>query len=179
MFLKELDIKDKDNIIALALFGSYNTEQWIKYKSDIDILVLLNERKGVSFEFELEDKLIPLLEKFYKYDNIQLTFLYLNEFDSIFAKCYIESKDKVIFDINKEIDFRLYVNKYLRNNEWLNSLIKEDTGCLERDIRLSPYYINKKERLEKKFYVAKDTLSLLRGAMKEFNNTNSIFLYKF
>lgn len=30
MFLKELEIKDKDNIIALALFGSYNTEQWIK-----------------------------------------------------------------------------------------------------------------------------------------------------
>ena len=132
MFLKELEIKDKDNIIALALFGSYNTEQWVKYKSDIDILVLLNERKGVSFEFELEDKLIPLLENFYEYNNIQLTFLYLNEFDSIFAKCYIESKDKVIFDINKEIDFRLYVNKYLRNNEWLNSLIKEDTELLRR-----------------------------------------------
>lgn len=97
-----------------------------------------NEREGVSFE--LDDKLIPLLENFYEYNNIQLTFLYLNEFDSIFAKCYIESNDKVIFDINKEIDFRLYVNKYLRNNEWLNSLIKEDTGGLERDIRLSPYY---------------------------------------
>ncbi|AWK51481.1 hypothetical protein DIC82_10760 [Clostridium beijerinckii] len=41
---------------------------------------------------------------------------------------------------------------------------------------MSPYYKYKKERLEKKFYVAKDTLSLLRGAMKEFNNTNSIFL---
>jgi Nucleotidyltransferase domain. len=44
MFLKELKIENKDNIIALALFGSYNTEQWIKNKSDIDILVLLNER---------------------------------------------------------------------------------------------------------------------------------------
>jgi len=41
---------------------------------------------------------------------------------------------------------------------------------------LAPYYKYKKERLEKKFYIAKDTLSLLRGAMKEFNNTNSIFL---
>jgi len=41
---------------------------------------------------------------------------------------------------------------------------------------MSPYYKYKKERLEKKFYVAKDTLSLLRGSMKEFNNTNSIFL---
>ena len=51
----------------MALFGSYNTKQWIKNKSDKDILVLLNERKGVSFE--LEDKLIPLLESFYQYPN--------------------------------------------------------------------------------------------------------------
>ncbi|MCE5220687.1 MAG: hypothetical protein LLF98_05300 [Clostridium sp.] len=41
---------------------------------------------------------------------------------------------------------------------------------------MSLYYKYKKERLEKKFYVSKDTLSLLRGAMKEFNNINSIFL---
>lgn len=132
MALKELEITIKDNIIALALFGSYNTNHWIKNKSDIDILVLLNERKGISFEFELEDKLIPILEEFYRYDNIQLTFLYINEFDSPFAKCYIDSKDKLILDTNKEIDFRLYVNKYLRNNEWLDSLLKEDTKLLRR-----------------------------------------------
>ena len=132
MLLKELNLEDKDNIIALALFGSYNTEQWIRNKSDIDILVLLNEKIGVNFEFDLEDKLIPLLQKFYKYDNIHLTFVYLNEFDSNFANCYINSKDKVIYDPNKEIDFRLYVNKYLRNNEWLDSLIKSDTELLRR-----------------------------------------------
>ena len=117
MFLKELNIQEKDNIISLALFGSYNTKQWIKNKSDIDILILLDEKKGISFEFQLEDKLTPVLEEFYKYDNIQLTFLYLNEFDTIFAKCYIDSEDKLILDHNKEIDFRMYVNKYLRNNE--------------------------------------------------------------
>lgn len=133
MFLKELKINNKDNIIALALFGSYNTEHWIKNRSDIDILVLLNERKGISFEFELEDELVPLLEEVYQYDNIQLTFLYLNEFDSPFAKCYIDSKDKLILDVNKEIDFRLYVNKYLRNNEWLNSMLKKDTELLRRE----------------------------------------------
>jgi len=98
MLLKELNLEDKDNIIALALFGSYNTEQWIRNK----------------------------------YDNIHLTFVYLNEFDSNFANCYINSKDKVIYDPNKEIDFRLYVNKYLRNNEWLDSLIKSDTELLRR-----------------------------------------------
>ena len=90
------------------------------------------KKKVFSFEFELEDKLLPLLEEFYKYNNIQLTFLYLNEFDSNFAKCYIDSKDKLILDINKEIDFRMYVNKYLRNNEWLDLLIKKDTELIRR-----------------------------------------------
>lgn len=39
-----------------------------------------------------------------------------------------------------------------------------------------PYYKYKKERLEKKFAVAVDTLTLLQGAMKEYNNTNSIYI---
>ena len=41
---------------------------------------------------------------------------------------------------------------------------------------MSPYYKYKKEKLEKKFYVAKDTLALLIGAMNEFTSTKSIFL---
>lgn len=39
-----------------------------------------------------------------------------------------------------------------------------------------PYYKYKKERLEKKFSVAVETLLLLQGAMKEYNNTQSIYL---
>ena len=133
MFLREFEIKNEDNIIALALFGSYNTKSWIKNKSDIDVLILLNEKRDVSFEFQLEDELIPSLEEFFKYNNIHLTFLYINEFDSSLARCYIDSQDKIIIDYNREIDFRLYVNKYLRNNEWLDSLIKEDTKLLRRE----------------------------------------------
>ncbi|NFG41551.1 hypothetical protein FC789_10215 [Clostridium botulinum] len=128
--IKDLKIDDTDNIIALAVFGSYNTENFIENRSDIDILILLNERRGVEFEFKLEDELLSKLEDFFSYDNIHITFLYLNEFDSDLAKCYIESKNKIILDFNKEIDFRLYVNKYLRNNEWLNKLIKHDTELL-------------------------------------------------
>ena len=133
MFLREFKIRKEDNIIALALFGSYNTELWIENKSDIDILVLLTEKRDVSFEFQLEDELIQSLEEFFKYNNIHLTFLYISEFDSSLARCYIDSKDKIIIDYNREIDFRLYVNKYLRNNEWLDSLIKEDTKLLRRE----------------------------------------------
>lgn len=72
------------------------------------------------------------LEEFFSYSNIYLAFLYLNEFDSELGKCYIENKNKLILDFNKEIDFRLYVNKNLRNNEWLNRLIKADTELLNR-----------------------------------------------
>jgi len=133
MFLKKFKIKNKDNIIALALFGSYNTEAWIKNKSDIDVLVLLDEKREVSFEFQLEDELTPTLEEFFDYNNIHLTFLYISEFESSLARCYVDSKDKIIIDCNREIDFRLYVNKYLRNNEWLDSLIKEDTKLLRRE----------------------------------------------
>ena len=96
MFLKEFKVKDEDNIIALALLGSYNTEVWIKNKSDIDVLVLLDEKRDVTFEFRLEDELIPSLEEFFKYNNIHLTFLYISEFDSSLARCYIDSNDKMI-----------------------------------------------------------------------------------
>lgn len=34
-------------------------------------------------------------------------------------------------DIMDEIDFRLYVNKYLRENEWLIRKTREDTKFLE------------------------------------------------
>ncbi|SFD26641.1 nucleotidyltransferase domain-containing protein [Clostridium uliginosum] len=128
--IKDFKIDDTDNIIALAVFGSYNTENWLENRSDIDILILLKEKRGVEFEFKLEDELLSKLEDFFSYNNMHITFLYLNEFDSDLAKCYIESKNKIILDFNKEIDFRLYVNKYLRNNEWLNKLIRHDTELL-------------------------------------------------
>ena len=41
---------------------------------------------------------------------------------------------------------------------------------------MTPYYKYKKERLEKKFDVAIETLLLLQGAIKEYSNTNSIYL---
>ncbi|MHC1682947.1 MAG: hypothetical protein AB6733_08365 [Clostridiaceae bacterium] len=41
---------------------------------------------------------------------------------------------------------------------------------------MTPYYKYKKERLESKFNIAKDTLTLMQGAIKEYTNTKSIFL---
>lgn len=125
MLLKNLKICNK-NIISMAVIGSYNTEYWKENVSDIDILVLLNKKIDVSLEFDLEDELTPILEEYFNYNNIHLTFLYLNDFEHPLALEYIKSNDKLVFDNEKEIDFRLYINKYRRNNQWLEDLIKRD-----------------------------------------------------
>lgn len=125
MLLKNLKICNK-NIVSMAVIGSYNTEYWKENVSDIDILVLLNKKIDVSLEFDLEDELTPILEEYFNYNNIHLTFLYLNDFEHPLALEYIKSNDKLVFDNEKEIDFRLYINKYRRNNQWLEDLIKRD-----------------------------------------------------
>lgn len=133
MLLDQLSLENRD-IISMAVIGSYNTEHWRKGRSDIDILILLNKKIDVSIEFDLEDELTPILEKYFNYNNIHLTFLYMNDFAHPLALEYIKSNDKLIFDANKEIDFRIYVNKYRRNNQWLEDLIKRDTVDRRSDI---------------------------------------------
>lgn len=115
--LSELENVKFKNIIALAVFGSFETECFREGQSDIDILVLLEYREDVIEEFDIEDYLMPLLEKHFEYDNIHLTFLTMKEYDTVFARQYLDSKDKLILNEFKELDFRLYVNKYLRNSQ--------------------------------------------------------------
>ena len=109
MLLKDLKIFNK-NIISMAIIGSYNTKYWRVNRSDIDILILLDKKIDVSIEFDLEDELIPMLQKYFNYNNIHLTFLYMKDFEHPLALEYIKSNDKLVFDKEKEIDFRLYVN---------------------------------------------------------------------
>ncbi|KOA20840.1 hypothetical protein CLHOM_09830 [Clostridium homopropionicum DSM 5847] len=128
--LSNLKLPKIDNLISAAIFGSYGTEFWVCGRSDIDILLLLQYRIDASTEFKIEDTLIPLFEEYFNYKNIHLTFIYMNEFASPFARHYIKSNDKLIIDPLKEIDFRLYVNKYIRENEWLQNRIDEDMKLL-------------------------------------------------
>ncbi|ENY99983.1 nucleotidyltransferase domain-containing protein [Clostridium thermobutyricum] len=116
-------IKNK-NIISLATFGSFNTKYWRNGFSDIDILVLIEHRNDVMEEFDIEDEIIPILEKHFEYNKIHLTFLEMKEFDTVFARQYIDSKDKLILNELKEMDFRIYVNKYIRNNKNLSRGLK-------------------------------------------------------
>ena len=108
MLLKDLKIYN-ENIISMAIIGSYNTEYWRANRSDIDILVLLNKKTDVSIEFDLEDELIPVLEKYFNYNNIHLTFLYINDFEHQLALEYIKSNDKLVLNNEKEIDNDRYV----------------------------------------------------------------------
>lgn len=129
--LKDFKIDNIDNVVSLALFGSYSTKYWISGKSDIDVLVLMKKRDDVMEEFDLEDELLPLLEEHFQYDKIHLTFINMRDYDTIFARQYLDSDDKLILDEFMEIDFRLYINKHIRNEEWLERKIKRDTKLME------------------------------------------------
>ncbi len=94
-------------------------------------MILLNKNLGVEFEFKIEDELLLGLQKFFEFDNIHIVFLYMNEFDNTIADSYLLSNNKIILDFEREIDFRMYVNKYHRNNEWLENIIKEDMKLMK------------------------------------------------
>lgn len=131
--LKDLNLKKIDNLISLAVFGSYETKYFREGFSDIDIFVLIKNREDIMDEIELEDNILPILQEYFNYDNIHLTFLTMRDYDTRLASQYIESNDKLIIDEFSEIDFRLYVNKYLRENGWRIKRAREYNKFLEEN----------------------------------------------
>lgn len=129
--LKDLNLKKIDNLISLAVFGSYETEYFREGFSDIDIFVLIKNREDIMDEIEMEDNILPILQEYFNYDNIHLTFLTMRDYDTRLANQYINSEDKLIIDEFSEIDFRLYVNKYLRENGWRIKRAREYNKFLE------------------------------------------------
>ena len=98
----------------------------IKYsKKSLEVYKELEAEKNVS---SIENNLGKL---FFEFDNIHIVFLYMNEFDNTIADSYLLSNNKIIIDFEREIDFRMYVNKYHRNNEWLENIIKEDMKLMK------------------------------------------------
>lgn len=62
---------EDSNIIYISQFGSYGTEEWVEYVSDIDIGVVVNSLE--ELDCTLEDRLTNDFKKMYKYDNINIT----------------------------------------------------------------------------------------------------------
>ena len=116
---------DNENLITLTLIGSYNTKYRFEGKSDIDILALI-KKNDFNVEFEIENKYMEVLQKYFNYDDIHFTFIGLNSFDTVFADIYIDYKDKLIFNIDLHYDYLMYISKFNRVNENLIKLVRED-----------------------------------------------------
>ena len=123
-FLKELQ-KYKE-IIALCGFGSYGTEYWIENRSDIDLIIVVGPNVTFLDTLNIEDEIREIVEGFYKYDKIHLTFLLFNEFSNKYARIAIDSENKYILDEERWYDFNHYVLKAARNNERLEKILKID-----------------------------------------------------
>ena len=97
------ELKKINELVCIAEFGSYNTEYWIKDRSDIDLAVVVNH--GVSFldTLDIEDDIIKAAQEYYEYENIHL-----------------------ILDNERWYDFQHYVFKYARLNEKLERTLKID-----------------------------------------------------
>lgn len=113
-FIKKL--KTIDKIIGISEFGSFNTEDWIKDRSDIDIAVIMAPKMTFMDTLEIEDELLELLTEFYNYEDIHMTFILFKDFGSKFARIAIESEKIYVTNEERWFDFSHYVRKYFRNN---------------------------------------------------------------
>lgn len=119
-------LKELNSIVCVAEFGSYNTEYWIKDRSDIDLAVIV--KSGVTFidTLDLEDEIIKAAYEYYKYEKIHLTFILFRDFSSKYARIAVDSNKKYIIDEECWYDFQHYVFKYVRLNEKLEKTLKLD-----------------------------------------------------
>lgn len=120
------NLQSISGLVAVSQFGSYNTDYWIKDRSDIDLLIVVE--RGISYldTLDMEDKLLPVFEKYYNYSKIHLTFLLFKDFSSKYARIAIDSNTVFIIKDNDWFDFKHYVLKYIRNNENLERNLKID-----------------------------------------------------
>lgn len=106
-FINEL--RKINGIISICEFGSYGTKYWIKDRSDIDLAVVVAPKMSFMDTINIEDKIEELSKEYYKYDNIQLTFILFNDFSSKYARMAVDSEKKYIIDENNWYDFQHYV----------------------------------------------------------------------
>lgn len=117
-------LRDIKGIVGVSQFGSYGSKYWIKDRSDIDLFVVVEP--GVSYldTLTMEDELLPILEKYYSYNKIHLTFNLFKDFHNKFARIAIDSETTFVIREDLWFDFQHYVLKHIRNNEALEKKLK-------------------------------------------------------
>lgn len=131
VFLKDCNIpKDKlENVIAIAVFGSYHEDCFIVNKSDIDVIILLSKKLNWNDELDIEDYLQPILSSHFSYDNIHYTFI--DEFNYPFSELLLISNDKIIFKEESYLDYTLGYSTFKRDRENLEIIRNENLKSLE------------------------------------------------
>lgn len=117
------------DVISIAVFGSYHEKAFDKSRSDIDIIILSSRNLDFDEEFEIEDYLESILPKHFSHDNIHYTFI--NEFNYPFSELLLISKDKLIFDEEKYLDYTLGYSTFKRDRENLEIIRDENLKELE------------------------------------------------
>lgn len=120
------ELRKIDGLVSICQFGSYGTEYWRENMSDIDLVVVMAPYKDFMYTLKIEDDIVELSKKFYKYNDIHLTFVLFNEFSNKYARIAVDSDNKFIIDDEKWYDFHHYVCKYARNNENLEKTLRKD-----------------------------------------------------
>lgn len=151
--LKFIDeIKKIKSVVCISEFGSYNTEYWIKGRSDIDLAVVV--KPGVTFieTLDIEDDIIKAACEYYNYDKIHLTFILFKDFFSKYARFAVDSNKKYIVDEERWYDFQHYVLKYARLNGKLERTLKIDEQYYYFGGMIDESLFNETHQMMSKFY---------------------------
>ena len=134
--MKEIMLKDcainkekLNNIIALAVFGSYHEDAFDKNRSDIDIMILSSKELDFEEEFDIEDYLQSILPEYFNHNDIHYTFI--NDFNYPFSELFLISKDKLILKDEEFLDYTLGYSVYKRDREPLEIMRNENLKDLE------------------------------------------------
>lgn len=107
------NFKVSDNVIALCVFGSYLTDNWVEGQSDIDVMVLYR-KTGINQRLLDESLIKDLCITYFNYTNIHVTFLedyMLNIFEEM-----RRSPDRLILQRDEFNEFWLNRSRFIRLN---------------------------------------------------------------
>ncbi|MGL5615070.1 MAG: nucleotidyltransferase domain-containing protein [Sarcina sp.] len=124
-----LDKKNLNEVIAIAIFGSYHEKSFDKNRSDIDLLILLKKEVEIEREFEIEEYLENILKEYFNHNNIHCTFI--NDFNYPFSELLLISKDKIIFKEEQYLNYTLGYSVFKRDREFLEIMKEENLRELE------------------------------------------------